>query len=205
GHVRRGEQAVPRAMIGTLLLAALLYGLLHRACLQAVPGLPSSSAPLVEAARALGGSRWAIILGAGTNLSALGIALGMMVVTPRYLAALGSELGELVSQESPQGVPLGALAVTVVLVSGLLALGELGELLTLSSLAVLAQYGATALALFRMAMRRQGGLRPWDAWPAPLALATTSLLVSGATLREAIVAAATLILGWAVRRWRGRQ
>jgi APA family basic amino acid/polyamine antiporter len=202
GHVRGGERAVPRAMMGSLLLAALLYGLLHGACLGAVARLSSSQAPLVEAARALGGEGWAVVLGAGANLSALGIAFGMVAMTPRYLAALGPELGEAISRESPRGVPLGALAVTAVLVSALLALGSLGSLLVLSSVAVLAQYGVTALALLRLALRSQAGLRPRDAWPAPLALVATGILVSGATWREAVVAAVALALGWALRRWR---
>lgn len=205
GHVRGGERAVPRAMVGSLLLAALLYGLLHGACLGAVPGLPSSQAPLVEAARTLGGGRWAAVLGAGANLSALGIAFGMVAMTPRYLAALGPELGEAVSRESPRGVPQTALAVTLALVSALLALGSLGELLALSSVAVLAQYGVTALALLRLAARGQAGLRPRDAWPAPLALAATGVLVSGATRSEAAVAVAALAVGWALRRWRERR
>jgi amino acid transporter len=205
GHVRGGERVVPRAMVGSLLLAALLYGLLHGACLRAVPGLPSSQAPLVEAARALGGGGWAVVLGAGANLSALGIAFGMVAMTPRYLAALGPELGEAVSRESPRGVPQTALAVTLALVSALLALGSLGELLALSSVAVLAQYGVTALALLRLAARGQAGLRPRDAWPAPLALAATGVLVSGATRSEAAVAAAALAVGWALRRWRERR
>jgi amino acid transporter len=199
GHVEGSERAVPRAMVGALALAALLYVMLHGACLGAVPGLGASRAPLAEAAGALGGPGWAAVLGAGANLSALGIAFGMVTMTPRYLAALGPELGEGVSRESGRGVPLGALAWTTALVSALLALGSLGELLVLSSVAVLAQYGMTALALLRLAAKGERGLRLRDAWAAPLALAATGALVSGASRREALVAAGALALGWGLR------
>jgi amino acid transporter len=96
-------------------------------------------------------------------------------------------------------VPLGALAWTTALVSALLALGSLGELLVLSSVAVLAQYGMTALALLRLAAKGERGLRLRDAWAAPLALAATGALVAGASRREALVAAGALALGWGLR------
>lgn len=203
GHARASERSVPRAMMGSLLIAALLYALLHRACLGAVGSLASSKAPLVDAARALAGDRGAAVLGAGANLSSLGIAFGMAAMTPRYLAALGPELGASLAQESPRGVPLRAVAVTAALVGALLLLGDLSELFALSSVAVLAQYGVTSLALLRLARDRQRGFSPRDAWPAPLALLATAALVSGASLREAAVAAAALVLGL-LARWRAR-
>lgn len=205
GHAQGSDRAIPRAMVGSLLIAAFLYALLHRACLVAVPELATSQAPLAEAAGALGGAAWGSVLGAGTNLSALGIAFGMVAMTPRYLAALGPDLGATIAQENTRGVPLRAAGITAALVSVLLLLGSLGELFVLSSVAVLAQYGVTALALLRLASQGQQGLRWRDAWPAPFALLATAVLVSGATKREALLALGAIAVGVGLRWGRRSQ
>ncbi|HWZ88238.1 MAG TPA: APC family permease, partial [Polyangiaceae bacterium] len=78
-HVRSAARAVPFATIGSLVLCAGLYALLHLACVDAVPGLAAEAAPLVAAGRSLGGARLANLVSGGTNVSAIGIAFGMMV------------------------------------------------------------------------------------------------------------------------------
>jgi amino acid transporter len=200
GHARESARHVPRAMVGALGLAALLYVLLHRACLAALPGLAGASAPLSQAAGALGGAWWGALLGAATNVSALGIAFGMVTMTPRYLAALGPELGAALQRESGRGVPRVALGVATAMIVALLAAGSLGELLALSSVAVLAQYGVTSLALLRLAWRRERGLQRRDAWPAPLALGGALLLGSGASRQELLVALGAVVVGVLLRR-----
>jgi APA family basic amino acid/polyamine antiporter len=78
----------------------------------------------------------------------------------------------------------------------IVSLGELRELFVLSSIAVLAQFGTSALALLVLAARRERGLVPLLAWPAVPTLAVAGLLVAlGATRKEAIVALAIIALG----------
>jgi APA family basic amino acid/polyamine antiporter len=140
---------------------------------------------------------------AGTSLSALGICFGMLVTTPRYLSALAEGEGGLLGLDrvDADGVPRRALAVTWLLVAVFVTLGELGELFALSSLGVLMQYGVTAAALLALARRRERGLRPRDAWPAPLTLLVAAALAGfGATLREALVALAVIVAGLAALR-----
>jgi len=165
--------------------------------------IASSPAPLADAAGVLGGAALARLVKWGTSLSALGIAFGMLVTTPRYLSALAAgqrRLGGL-DRVSPAGVPLRALAVTWALVSAIVSLGELAELFALSSIAVLMQYGVSAAALAALAGRRRLGLRPRDAWPALPTLAVAAALVAfGATAREALVAAATVLVGLGLLR-----
>jgi amino acid transporter len=84
-HVRSPARAIPIATIGSLVLCAGLYAVLHWACVSSVVGLAHVDAPLIAAASALGGERLAGIVSAGTNVSAVGIAFGMMAMTPRYL------------------------------------------------------------------------------------------------------------------------
>jgi len=203
GQVRASSRAVPFATVGSLLLAVALYLALVLACVTALPALSSSSAPLADAAGVLGGVGLARLVAAGTSVSALGIAFGMMVTSPRYLSALASGERTLfdLDRTSPSGVPMRALGVTWLVVAGIVSLGELGELFALSSIAVLMQFGTSALALLVLALRRQRGLRPLQAWPAIPTLAVAAALVAtGATVREGLVAAGAVVLGFALLR-----
>lgn len=201
GHARGEDRTIPRATVGALGIAALLYILLHWTCLLSLPDLATSKAPLVDAAIVLGGSKWGDVLSLGANLSALGIAFGMMAMTPRYLAALAPEFNQKIAVENARGVPLRALWISVILITILLSLGSLAELFVLSSVAVLAQYGVTALALIRLASQAQRGLRRQDLWPAPLALLITIALMSSATLHEILIAIVAILLGILWKWW----
>jgi amino acid permease len=127
----------------------------------------------------------------------------MMVTSPRYLSALASGERTLLGFDrmSANGVPMRALALTWVVVAAIVSLGELGELFALSSIAVLMQFGTSALALIVLAFRRQRGLLPQQSWPAIPTLAVAAALVaSGATVREGLVAAGAVVLGFALLR-----
>ena len=203
GQVRSSERAVPLATVGSLVLSVALYVGLAWACVVALPALASSSAPLADAAGVLGGVGLARIVAAGTSLSAVAIAFGMMVTTPRYLSSTAAGEGSLwgLDRIAADGVPRRALAVTWALVAAFVAVGELGELFALSSLAVLMQFGVTAAALLALALRRERGLQPRDAWPAPLTLAVAFTLAGfGATVREGLVAVGTVVVGIVVLR-----
>jgi amino acid transporter len=145
----------------------------------------------------------------GTSVSASAIAFGMLVTTPRYLASMAAGEGGLwgLDRIAADGVPRRALMVTWLLVGAFVAVGELGELFALSSLAVLMQFGVTAAALIALARRRERALRPRDAWPAPLTLLVgLTLAAFGATAREGLVSvgvvASGLVVLWLARRRR---
>jgi amino acid transporter len=189
---------VPFATVGSLVLAVCLYVALVLACVTALPALASAPAPLAETAGVFGGKGLAGLVSAGTSISALGIAFGMMVTTPRYLSALASGERTLfdLDRTSVSAVPVRALAVTWAVVAVIVSLGELAELFALSSIAVLMQFGTSALALLVLAMRRERGLVPLQAWPAiPTLVVAAALVVSGATAREGLVAAGALLAG----------
>jgi APA family basic amino acid/polyamine antiporter len=127
----------------------------------------------------------------------------MMVTTPRYLSALASGGRELhaLDRVSAKGVPTRALAVTWLVVAVLVSLGDLGELFALSSIAVLTQFGTSALALLVLAARRDRGLVPRQAWPAVPTLAVAAVLVAtGASAREGLVAAGAFVVGLGLLR-----
>jgi amino acid transporter len=198
GQVRSSARTVPLATVGSLLVAIAFYVGLAAACVAALPALASSSAPLAEAAGVLGGPGLGRLVTGGTSLSALGIAFAMMVTTPRYLSALAAGERTLLrlDEVSVSGVPRRALLVTWALVATIVAAGELGELFALSAIAVLMQFGVTSASLIALALRRERGLCPIDAWPALPTLALAIVLVAfGATLREVLVAAGATIVG----------
>ena len=201
GQARRPAVSVPLATVGSLAVAAVLYVLLQAACASALPHLASSGAPLVEAAAVHGGPGLAAFVGAGTSLSALGIAFGMMAATPFYLAALArvDGLGMGLADVDARGVAVRALLVTWALVTLLIQAGGRGELFALSSIAVLSQYLVTAAALLALALRRQRGLSAGHAALAIPAGIVSLALAAGASRREAVVAASALLVGLVIR------
>jgi APA family basic amino acid/polyamine antiporter len=207
GQVRSSERMIPWAIGGSLASSAVLYIALQAACVAALPALASSGAPLADAAAVLSGPWLSRAVALGTSVSALGIAFGMVATTPRYLSALASGGGSLpfdFERVAGNGVPLRALFITWLLVVGLLQGGSLTEFFALSSIAVLAQYGVTALSLLALARRHDQGLGPRDAWSALPTIAITLALVSGAQLREAAVAGGALVLGLLLRWYHRR-
>ena len=203
GHAKTPARTIPIAVVGSLVLATLLYVAVQRVTVLAVPGLATSAAPLVDAAFVYGGSRFAGVLRVGASVSALGIALGMMVTTPRYLAALAP--GTRFSNTSAKGVPRAALLVTWLLVGVIVSLGDLAELFLLSSLAVVTQYLLVAFALARIGWRRELGLTPARAWSAAPTIVVSGALLTAATGREWIVAAGFLAAGLLLKRQMPRE
>jgi basic amino acid/polyamine antiporter, APA family len=202
GRAQRPSMSVPLATLGSLAAAAMLYVALQAACAAALPDLAASRAPLVDSALVLGGPGLAALVGAGTSLSALGIAFGMMAATPFYLAALArvDRLGLGLDAVDERGVARRALLVTWALVTLLIQAGGRGELFALSSIAVLSQYIVTAAALLALGLRGRRGLGRRHAALAIPAGAVALALVAGASAREALVAAAALVCGL-VLRW----
>jgi APA family basic amino acid/polyamine antiporter len=188
-----------------LLFAALLYAAIQLACVRALPDLARHEAPLVAAASALGGGAAGSLVALGTNLSALGTAFGMIVVTPRYLAALGTRasLGEWLGRRDAQGVPRSALALVAVLVALLATVQALGSLFALSSAAVLLQYVMAIASLLWLSLA-QGRVPRLFAVPAVLGLGASILLVNAVEAAELWILAGALLLGALVAFGRAR-
>src|SRR5262245_48024796 len=170
GRVTNPERSIPMALYGCIFTVSAVYVLLQAACVASLPQLAASATPLTDAAAVLGGPTLRLLVALGTSISALGISFGFVLMTPWYLATLARNAGPLpfaLDGISEKGVPLRALAVTVVLVSALLLSGgTLSQLFALSGTTVLLQYGVTALSLLTLSRRRLRGFTPGDAWPA---------------------------------------
>ncbi len=198
------QRTVWLATLGSLGFSAMLYVLLQLACVARLPHLATSSAPIVEAGTQLGGAT-APLFGIGASISAVGIAFGMFAMTPRYLAALGTDalLGPELARQR-RGVPTRALAITTVAVACLTSISSLSSLFVLSSLAVLLQYAVSALSLFRLALRRARGLSRIDRLLAPLTLLAILALARSAKAVELAILAGILGAGWGLLQLRRR-
>jgi basic amino acid/polyamine antiporter, APA family len=204
-QVKRPERNVPLATLSALVFAALLYMALHAACVRALPDLREHELPLADAARFYGGNVFARLVAGATSLSALGIVIGMLSMTPRYLAPLGrpDALGFDLDRLSPRAVPLRAFAVTYVLVFAIMLAnaqwGSIRDLLALSSLSVTLQYAVTAASLYVLASRRAAGLRRADRFPAPFAMLSFVMFLMGSSRLEIPVLLGMIALGFLVR------
>jgi amino acid transporter len=207
GSARRGRNIVPLATLGALCFAGLLYAAIQLVCVRSVPELGLAKAPLADAALALGGpgpARWVEL---GANVSALGIAFGMMVMTPRYLSALGAHASQFafLARSSARDVPHYALLLTLVAVILLSSLESLESLFVLSSSAVLVQYVAASASLIRLSLRREHGVSAVASVPALLTLGAAFLLSLAIDLRELILLAGLLGVGVLVLLARPRE
>lgn len=191
------QKAVAWATLATLASCMLFYGVLHALCVRALPDLGKHPAPLVGAARFFGGELSARIVAAGQIISALGIAFGQTVTTPRYLSTLGREdgLGDWIGAEDARRVPQRALWITTAGVVVFVCLQDLGELFALSSIAVLAQYTVATLALAVLAQRGYHEVgREQRFWALP-ALVGIGLVAQGAEAKELLTTAGVTALG----------
>jgi amino acid transporter len=198
GSVRRSRGGLALATIGCLLFAASLYTAIQLTCVRALPDLSLHQAPLTRAAQALGGALAASVVAAGTMLSAVGTAFGMVVVTPRYVAALGSEsgLGAWLGRYDGKGVPRLALLSSALLVGVLASVQALGSLFALSSASVLAQYAMAIASLLRLVGK--GRAPRLAALPACLGLLAIALLVKAVEAVELLILGGALLLGIAL-------
>jgi basic amino acid/polyamine antiporter, APA family len=203
GEVRGGRRTVLAATLLSLGFAVGLYVLLQLACVYALPGLADAAAPVVEAGAHYTHGVGRGLFAAGANISAIGIAFGMFAMTPRYLAALGTDslLGAQLSRER-RGVPTRSLLVTTVAVLVLVSSSTLSGLFVLSSLAVLSQYAVSAAALFRLAARGERGLGKLDLVLAPFTLLAIAALAQAAQAVELLTLGAILLGGFLLLRLR---
>lgn len=199
GQARDPKRDIPRAVLLAIGSATVGYLAIELTVVGAIPHLASAESPLVETAEVLGGATWGKILYVGTSVSALGIAFGMVVTTPRYLAAIAQ--GSRLALVSARGAPLAALLTTWVLVCVVLLAGSLSELFALASLAVILQFSSIAASLARLGWRARFGLRKRDVALAAGALGTTACLLAAAEAKEWLIAASFIASGWAVRRF----
>ncbi|APR99865.1 APC family permease [Pajaroellobacter abortibovis] len=208
GQAKSAEKTIPRAILSSLLLCALLYTALQFTCIRALPTLAQSHAPLAESASLFGGNQLKAMVSVGQSISALGVSLSLFVVGPRYLAALAGNqdvpplhIGKIASN----GVPLHALFITYLFIMLFLSSGTRGGLFTLASLAMVLQHGFAGSALFTLARCSEQGFHRSYQWASYLTLMITLSLLTAVTLKEWMVAVGLLGIGLVLRRFTLRE
>lgn len=203
GEVREPRRSVPRAVIASILLSALLY-LLVQVVFVGV-GARATAAPLPDAGGLILGGAGSTFLALGGLISMLGFNAGTALCAPRYLQALAEERllpSQLAQAHARFGTPAVAVVATTLVTLLLLLTLDFDGLVDLAVLAVLVQYLATSAALVRMGRNLSLKL-----------LGAVSMLVSvafglGCELRQfayfALLATGGLLLAAGTRWWRSR-
>jgi amino acid transporter len=149
GLAARPGKDVPRAVIASILGAALLYMALQVVTVALVPGLGASDRPLADAARAVGGDAAASATSIVGACSLVGLAAAMAFVAPPLLAVLGHDghLPRWTARQSPNGaMPNAAIASTAVAALLVLVL-DFRKLVDFTSVILIVQYLATCVAV----------------------------------------------------------
>ncbi|MFH1724492.1 MAG: APC family permease [Elusimicrobiota bacterium] len=207
GETECPQRDVPRAVVGSLVTAAVLYTLIQAVAVGAYPGLAGSSErPLADAAAHFMGSWGGGLLAVGGVVSMLGFIAGAALGAPRYLSALGERsllrwgLGAVHARfKTPHRSILATTGTAV-----LLALAfDFGRLIDLSNLAVVSQYLASCLALAALRVRRPQAPRPyrmpWARGIVPAGCLISVCLISQVGPREVLGSTVLLAGGYALR------
>lgn len=199
--VPAGETVDPRRSVGLAMVLSVVGATLLYAAIQAVyvttAADPAGAAtPLVDAARGLGGDGAARAMAALALVSAFGFCSGSALVGPRYLESFAEDgfVPSLLARRSPRfNTPVAATIALSLLVLALAWALDFTSLADTSTVAVVAQYASTALAVLVGAARRRERALTF-LWPIA-ALAGVALFVSQVARAELALSGALLAAG----------
>ena len=211
GETGDAKRTVPRALVATVLGAALFYFLIQLAYVAVMQGEAPQGAPLAAVAEKLAGPLGAVLISIAAIVSVSGNLFASMIATPRLTYAMAEEtslpawFGKLHSRFA---TPVNSIVV-VGLLSGALAMsGAFVWLAVMSALARMMIYLTCTAALLKLrrdapAPARQGRLLRWIAPAIAVALGVWASAQAEARswlVLAALAGAGTLL--YAVSRWR---
>lgn len=193
GATNRASYTLPRAILGSLLGAALVYAVLQAALFRVVPGLASSERPVADGAGVLFGAAAARAVGVLGAVSIFGLGHAMAVTAPVVVRAVAGAFPH--SAGAARATRHGA-ALSATLTALLVATLDFRALVDFTSVLVMAQYAITALAVPRLA---RDDLRRVRTWVVP-ALATLAAfyVAAHASRLEIGIAVASILPGVAL-------
>jgi APA family basic amino acid/polyamine antiporter len=158
-EVREPRRSVPRAIIITLVVSALLYGAVTWIVI-ATMGAPdlaratlASAAPLDAAARVLGVGWLPYVIAIGAITAMTGVVLNLLLGVSRVLLAMarrGDLPAGLAAVSERQRSPTRAVLLAGVVIAALVLVGSIELTWTFSAFTVLIYYGLTNLAALRL-------------------------------------------------------
>jgi len=150
GETRDPQRDLPRALITGLAFVALLYALIQLVCIGTLPGLAASERPIVDAGSTFLGPAGALLLTLGAAVSMLGTLNGSMITISRlpYVMAAAGQLPRALAAIHPRyRTPHVAVVFSALIVLGLTQSGTFIYLLTVSTIARLAVFAVTCVAM----------------------------------------------------------
>lgn len=180
-EVAEPRRTIPRAIIVTLIVAAILYilvavvaiGSLGAESLANRPG--GQTTPLELAARAMDRPLLAELVAVGAITAMLGVLLNLIIGLSRVVLAMGrqGDLPPLFARLSRDGTaPAAAVVVVGIIVAALASIGSVETTWAFSAFTVLIYYAITNLAALRLPREQ----RLYPAWVALLGLAACLFL-----------------------------
>jgi amino acid transporter len=186
GEARASERSVPRAVLWSLLGAAVLYLMLQWVALSLLPDLGAREHPLLDVGEKLFGGVGRTAVGVASVVSMAGFCAGTMLVAPLYVEALAARrwLPGWFAVRTPHGTPGRAIVVLGGVAAVLVALQDYGSLVDVANVAVFAQYLPVCVAVLVLRVRRPELPRPFRLPLGPV-IPLAATLVSVALLAAA--------------------
>jgi APA family basic amino acid/polyamine antiporter len=207
GEAKSPRRDIPFAFLASVIGVTLIFTLLQLILMGAYPGLATSQTPVADVMQQFTGPAGALFVGAGAVLSMIGNNAGQILSGSRILFALAKR-GELPSAfarvHAEYRTPTNAIIVTAAVALTLALTGSFVWLAAVSAIARLTAYAGTAAAtmkLRRMDMDRKEQVPPatfvipGGATVPILALATSVLILAGATRDQLISGTIALVVG----------
>lgn len=180
-EVKEPKHTIPRAIIVTLIVTAILYILVAVVAIGSVgaerfanaPG--AQATPLELAARAMDAPLLARLVAVGAVTAMLGVLLNLIIGLSRVVLAMGrqGDLPPLFARLSREGTaPAAAVIAVGIVVAGLASIGNVETTWAFSAFTVLIYYAITNLAALRLPREQ----RLFPAWIATVGLAACLLL-----------------------------
>ncbi|HEX3560011.1 MAG TPA: APC family permease [Pyrinomonadaceae bacterium] len=180
-EVRDSARAVPRAMIGSVLLVIVVYLLFNLALVYVLPldQLAGEKLAAGAAAQMIFGARGGTIIAWVAIVSLLASVNGNTLTAPRILYAMGGDrlFWRGATRVNAGGTPTVSLALsTGAALAMILFSGAFGRLLAALAFFFVTDYALVYLSVFVLRRREPDAPRPYRAWGYPL---TTGLALVG--------------------------
>lgn len=180
-EMRDPERTIPRAIIATLAVSALLYISVGAVAIAAIgpealsEAVRTDVAPLVAAARTFDLPVAHLIVGVGAITAMLGVALNLILGLSRVVLAMGrrADMPSLFARVDASGSPSVAVIAVGIAIGALALIGNVEVTWSFSAFTVLIYYAITNLAALRLPKEKRlySPLIAWAGLAACLALA----------------------------------
>ena len=213
GEARNPMRDMPRALLLGLLTVAVLYVLIQLVSMAAVPGIASSTTPMLDVSAALLGPAGAVLLMLGVAASVGANLVSTTFATPRvsYSLALDGSLPAWFGHVHPRFLtPANSIMVYAAIAFAMALFGSFVWLAASSVVSRLLLYILTCAAvpvLRRRGDRRGGFVLPMGPVVPVLGIAACGWLLLQVTQKSVVLTAAFLVIGtvlYAVAHSRGR-